>query len=280
MGKPSLNLLALHLSGKCNLKCKGCTSFSDFQVDDQFIPWSELRPVLKAWGERIDLKCIAISGGEPTMHPDIVDVLLDVRRMFPSTFIDLVTNGTNLVKRPEIVKTLVSLGHACLTVSLHQPQKSYTSAVKKMLLDSYTWQPCSFRSDWLETSNQIFLELRDSSNFLIPVDGGMGNLSPHSSDPKEAFANCCFGNSFSLYQNKLYKCSPLQYLPFLLTKSGQIKDEKWQPYLNYQPLSVTCTDDELLVFFENIDREESVCSMCPSAIVSNGRRNLRGQRKN
>jgi hypothetical protein len=38
--------------------------------------------------------------------------------------------------------------------------------------------------------------------------------------------------------------------------------EKWQPYLDYQPLAPGCSDDELAEFLGR--EEESYCGMCPA----------------
>ena len=50
------------------------------------------------------------------------------------------------------------------------------------------------------------------------------------------------------------------YLPMQANKYKL--DEKWNPYLEYKPLDIDCTDDELKEFLSR--EHESFCSMCPS----------------
>lgn len=280
MKKPVLNLLDVHVTATCNLRCKGCTSFSDYQIDTYYESWSTIQPFLEILAQKVDVKGVAIAGGEPTMHPGIVDIVLGIREIFPTAMIDFVTNGTYLIKKPEIIKTLHDIGHACLTISNHEPNKKYTQAVKQFVLDMYEWRPCTHRADWLETDNQFYLELRDSSRFLLPLGSDYNNLKPHYSDPDAAYKNCCFHASLNYYQGHLYKCAPLQYLPRLLRDWHQSDSAEWQYFLSYKPLSVECSQSELEDFFSKLDKSEPYCAMCPSQDMSDGQHKFRGQWKN
>ena len=66
-----------------------------------------------------------------------------------------------------------------------------------------------------------------------------------------------------LFEGKLWKCAPLAYLK-LQAKKYRLS-ERWDPYLQYQPLEPDCTPEELTAFFARED--ESFCGMCPSQPV-------------
>lgn len=275
MYQPELGLLEVHLSDQCNLRCIGCTSFSDYLVKNSQ-SWQDTTVALEKWARRIKIKGIGIGGGEPTMNPEIIQAIIDMRRIFPDSMIDLVTNGTYLIKKPQIVDTLKEIGHSVLTVSFHEPTKQYSQKVKDFLLTRYRWRESTV-SGWLETDNYFHLNLRDAAQFMTPVRGTYGQVKPHHSDPAEAFSICCFGNSFNLFQGNLYKCGPLQYLPRMLQDWAQSQDSDWQFYLNYRSLSPDCTDQELMDFFSTVDSHEPYCSMCPGKNDRSADRKVRGQ---
>lgn len=276
--KSSLNLLEIHLLSKCNLKCIGCTSFSDYELEDEYNLDDDLN-FLSIWAKRINVNSIALAGGEPTMHPDIIKAIYVIRELFPFSMINLVTNGSYLIKNPKIIETLHKVKHSCLTISNHEPTKLYTKKVKEFVLGLYDWKPCEFREDWLETSNQFYLELRNSEPFIEVFKGTYDNIMPHNSNPDAAFDNCCFHDSINYFKGNLYKCSPLQNLKRMLSDWGQENNEFWQPYLKYNPLTPNCSDDELVNFISKINQSESYCSMCPSNNMPTGKYIKRGQWK-
>lgn len=279
MSKIDLKQLEIHISEICNLRCIGCTAFSDYAIDHQFESWQDNRILLERWSEKFNIHGVTIAGGEPLMHPELLDAIVDLRSIFPDAMINLVTNGTYIIKKSQVVRTLKEVGHSCLTVSDHEPDKNYSQKVKKFLLGMFDWKQSDIRPDWLETDNQFYLELRPASHFITPLNGSYGQAKPHHSDPEKAFANCCFHDSLNYYQGKIYKCSPLQYLNRVLTDWGQQEDPDWQQYLDYRPLSLESSDQEIHEFFSHYNRAEKYCSMCPSKEMPNGRYRTRGQWK-
>jgi organic radical activating enzyme len=279
MSKINLNQLEIHISEICNLRCIGCTSFSDYKIDHDYESWKHNKKLIESWGEKLNISCIAIAGGEPLMHPEIIDAIIDLRSIFPNSMINLVTNGTYVAKKLAVVEALKNVGHSCLTISNHEPNKSYSHKVKKTVLDMFDWKQSDVRLDWLETDNRFYLELRSASSFISPLSGNYGSVKPHYSDPEKAFTNCCFHGSLNYYQGKLYKCSPLQYLHRVLDDWGQHDDQEWQQYLDYRPLSLDCSNEEMIEFFSHVDRPESYCSMCPSQDMPDGKYTIRGQWK-
>lgn len=66
------NALALILTNKCNLRCSYC--FGDYKIEDNvFFPYNEIEPLfqsLKNGGTR----SIELTGGEPLLHPNFVQI--------------------------------------------------------------------------------------------------------------------------------------------------------------------------------------------------------------
>ena len=64
-------MLNLFITGKCNLNCDYCFVSSDFREDLQ----SDRFEILLSWLEETRTPTLAILGGEPTLHPDLLRYL-------------------------------------------------------------------------------------------------------------------------------------------------------------------------------------------------------------
>ncbi|MBQ9245965.1 radical SAM protein [bacterium] len=81
----------------CNLNCKYCDHFSPL-ADVEFKDVKQLEKEFKQIKKIIELEKIGIMGGEPLLHPDLVQILNTTKMIFPETQILLVTNGILLDK--------------------------------------------------------------------------------------------------------------------------------------------------------------------------------------
>lgn len=92
----------IHIVEHCNLKCRCCAHFAPLAepecIDLQTLEkeYKNLKPVYNRFFNSIHLL-----GGEPLLHPQIEEVLKLTRGMFPTTEIQLVTNGLKLLSMPE-----------------------------------------------------------------------------------------------------------------------------------------------------------------------------------
>lgn len=272
-----VSLIEIVTLTECNLNCIGCTSFSDYDIHDT-LNWSDIKQNLAQWLTRITPDSISLFGGEPLMLANLPEMIRDVRSMAPDSMIHIVTNGTYVKKRKDVLQALYEVGHSMLTFSIHQPDKPYTEDNRQFLLDLYDWKPSQLNDRILESGNKFYLEFRQATRFMKTFRGDYANAEPFDSDPDEAFKICCFFDSLQLYRNKLYKCNPLALLPKVLTDWGLQSRLEWQPYLGYQPLSVDCSDLDLLQFTNLTNQSIPECRMCPTISDPEGQRQLRGLR--
>jgi sulfatase maturation enzyme AslB (radical SAM superfamily) len=79
----------------CNLNCKGCRNFSPLAKPGSISDFATIqRDILRLKEIGIDYFWrIFISGGEPTLHPDIFKILELCRVEYPKAVVELVTNG-------------------------------------------------------------------------------------------------------------------------------------------------------------------------------------------
>lgn len=97
---PRVTYLAVGIVDHCNLKCKGCSHFSCI-AEDYIVPaeivCADIRQLGKIFGKkRIDR--FGIMGGEPLLHPDLIQISKCVRDTFPEAEVQIVTNGILLLK--------------------------------------------------------------------------------------------------------------------------------------------------------------------------------------
>ena len=99
--------------------------------------------------------------------------------------------------------------------------------------------------------NNITIYKSRFKDFVVPYKLIDNKLTPFNSDPKKAHAICGSPDTPILYKNKLYKCAPI----------ANILELDQNKHYNYKGLNAT--DKSLYKFIKNINKPESICSMCP-----------------
>ena len=92
MEKVHLNHIETHIVNHCNLNCKGCDHFSPLH-DPWFKNLNEFEEECKKISKKFELGKIMLLGGEPLLHPQVIDFLRTARKYFPNSDVELVTNG-------------------------------------------------------------------------------------------------------------------------------------------------------------------------------------------
>jgi len=92
----------------CNLRCQGCWVTADGTPD--YMPLEKINSVIEA-GKRHGSYFNGILGGEPLMHPDLMEIF----RAHPDCYFQLFTNGTMLTR--QTASELRSLGNITPLIS-------------------------------------------------------------------------------------------------------------------------------------------------------------------
>lgn len=90
-------MFEFYITNVCNLTCNGCNRFNNYAFTG-FQRWKDYQEDYEKWGERIDLPRLSILGGEPTLNPTFMDWFRGLRKIWPDSHIEIVTNGTRLDK--------------------------------------------------------------------------------------------------------------------------------------------------------------------------------------
>lgn len=111
----------------CNFRCPFCHNGDLVLNSENYIPWEEITNYLKDRRRLID--AVVFSGGEPTLMPDLIEKIQEVKEM--GFLVKLDTNGTNL----DVLKKLVSnnlLDYIAMDIKNNLIKYDVTSGVKNV----------------------------------------------------------------------------------------------------------------------------------------------------
>lgn len=266
--KNGLVLTDVHINStlRCNLSCVGCNSFSDMGVDDGFtieerISWLS---TLHAFSNRhgIDIPIFTILGGEPFLDDGFLKIGREIARLWPGALIDLYTNGLLLSARQDWIRECTDI-NVRLHVSIHDvPEK----IKMKILTGLALWQQQGM--EVILSGNGPENNIDTKGLWAQTVVYDQDKVWPHThGDPYAAWLRCSIRDCHTLQDHRFYHCPITALLPSLLTKTKQMDEPKWQPYLEYDPLDLrTATEQDVARFFSTTPGH--VCSMCPKNSTS------------
>ncbi len=188
--RPVLHHLDVHIADHCNMRCKGCSHFSNISAPALADP-GEFSADMHRLAELMSVRDIFLLGGEPLLHPDVDRFVRDARHAFPRAAIYLFTNSTLVMRMPEkvwdaLAKTGVILYCDRYPVDLPVAEIDARAAAHGVTVK------------WTED--------RDSF-FSIPID-----LSG-SQDAAASFSACSgVDNCVNLRHGRLYPCARIAYI--------------------------------------------------------------------
>ncbi|MGV8038669.1 MAG: radical SAM protein [Thermoanaerobaculaceae bacterium] len=114
---PRLDTIYFYVTGSCNLRCRHCwiDPVTESQRSTLHLPWRELKPIFEE-AKALGLRSVKLTGGEPFLHPDILQILADLPAM--GLGVRMETNGTLIGERE--AKALKA-ANASFSISLDGP---------------------------------------------------------------------------------------------------------------------------------------------------------------
>jgi len=243
--------LEWHVTHSCNFTCMGCGHYTNDGYRED-ISVENLREWYSTWSKKVRPKELCILGGEPLLHKSIVDIIYMTKTMWniqDDQEFEVVSNGLLFDRVPGIAKALID-NNCILTITKHSDDENYIRLFDRSI-ESIKKSGVSYR-------------IHDAvGNWMQNYYGYGCSIEPmYSDDYTLSWDNCPGGQeNFQLFDNMIYKCAPLAYLPLQKKKYGDKLSKLWDPYLKYKPLSADASDLDVLEFF--VRGAESVCSMCP-----------------
>ncbi len=104
---PPLRTIYWYITGSCNLNCRHCWIDPHFGDDEKrYLPWEKMKPIF-IQAKELGLMSVKITGGEPLLHPEIIDILYSLKEMKIGIIIE--TNGTLIdEKKAKAIKETTS----------------------------------------------------------------------------------------------------------------------------------------------------------------------------
>jgi Radical SAM superfamily/4Fe-4S single cluster domain len=189
--QPRLTFFVMSIVDHCNLRCQGCDHFAAI-ARKRFVSLDDIVRDATRMSEffRDEVEEMRVLGGEPLLHPQLEEILVEVRKCFPQTKISLTTNGILLPRQDEkfwtvcrenritIVNTKypINLDHAAIEESarVHEVAFEYYGQTGKMT----------------------------KTSFKVPLDLAGGQ------DPRESFMRCYHANHAVLVmEGRIHTCT-------------------------------------------------------------------------
>lgn len=186
---PQLNF-EVHIVDQCNLNCKQCSHFAPL-AEDWYIDIKDYQRDCERLSELFhgEMLRMNILGGEPLLHPQIVEIMKITRTNFPVGMIAIETNGILLPSMPE------EFWEACKIYDVdidptYYPIKFDYAEYKKIAEE----KGVRYTSDPLVTKRM---------NKMFPIC----LRNPNNAVMKSNFLRCPFANQcITLKNGRLYPC--------------------------------------------------------------------------
>jgi sulfatase maturation enzyme AslB (radical SAM superfamily) len=246
--------LDLMIAYSCNISCTGCISLSD-RNREGVAPYTDIVKWVDHWSKLITPTVVTIFGGEPCLHPKLIEVCQTIRLHWPNTIIRLITNGY-LLKRFDSASWF-NLQPFEIQVSIHRADHKaiIISAIKSILAHRTGWKVSTEKNglehhqmSWQTEQIKIFTTI--FKDFVVPFKLVDKKIKPWMSDPAQAHKICGAPNTPVLYKGKIYKCPAV-------ANAMDLSGENW---FEYQALDNEVGLDN---FIDSIGRPETVCGQCP-----------------
>ena len=151
----------LPITSRCNVRCLFCSHTCNKKgvsvVSLPHVPLAKIKEFLPFLDPNkkivIGESATVINEGEPLLHPDIREIILAIKKLYPQTPISITTNG--LLLTPSMVDFLASQGSIELMVSVN----ALTPAKRKLIF--------GYESDIVKTLEYLSRKLPFSASFVF-----------------------------------------------------------------------------------------------------------------
>ena len=246
--------LDIMIAYSCNIACAGCISLSDHQRDG-IAPVEDIAKWLAKWQDHVEPAVVTLFGGEPCLHPKLIEICQRVRNAWPASTIRLITNGYLLDNFDP--NSWFEFAPFEIQVSMHRADhKEIINRRIRDILECRTgWRVTTHgganehkQHEWHLDNFSVYRSV--FKDFIVPYRFENNQIQPWNSTPAEAHRICGSPSTPILYKGDLYKCPPVANVIDLTGNS-----------LNYP---VCDTPDKLDNFVQGIGHPEAVCGLCPA----------------
>jgi len=127
--------MRLSLTDKCNLRCRYCMPENglDWLKKDKLLTAAEIARLVGIGVDRLGVRELRLTGGEPLVRADLVDIIARLRRNHPELPISLTTNGVGLARKAQ---ALADAGLSRINISMDTLQHdAFLQLTRRPFLD-------------------------------------------------------------------------------------------------------------------------------------------------
>lgn len=204
-----LSQVEFHLVDHCNLNCAYCDHFTPLapkhfvNIDEIINDFKKLKKIFSHIGK------IFILGGEPLLHPNLLEIFEPLKNIYPKSEIVIVTNGVLLNKMNENFWSALKSNQISLSMTKYPIKVDYEGYIEKckeLGIKSYLFSAERF------SMQKMNLNIKGKSN------------------KTKAFNRCWRKNCHFLRNSKLYVCplvSNIKYLNDYFNLNFQIENKDY-----------------------------------------------------
>lgn len=201
-GKIQTNAFELNIVHHCNLSCKGCSHLSPI-MSKEVITSEEVLRNLSILARYLSPRCLRVVGGEPLLHPNLIDILRAIKASMISPTLRVVTNGTLLKQTNYNFWELVDEVH----VSIYPEQELSQDDIYFIKEQASSYQ--------VNVNLKYFYEFRESYSEIGTKD--MAFIQRIYNTCKISHAWHCH----TMYAGHFFKCPQSLFLSKLASKSRE-----------------------------------------------------------
>lgn len=223
--------IQIHAADHCNLGCKWCNAFSPI-IGECLADIESLKKDLSRFSKLTGGKIgsLAVSGGEPLLHPRLTEILEHARMCFPGQKLHIITNGTKLKDAGE------EFWEACrdygFTISLTYYPIDVDLKEIRTLASSHN----------VRLVSQDDTDIRDKTMYFSPLDPS------GSQNADDSYKLCFMSNTdFVLENGRIHTCPTIAHIGYFNRYFDQNLAVTKQDYIDiYESESM----DAILSFFQ------------------------------
>lgn len=191
MQQPILEYFVLNILDHCNLCCKGCDHFAAI-AEERFVSLEHIEKDLARMSELMNQQVarIGIMGGEPLLHPELLQILALAREYFPNTLLQLVTNGLLLMNQSEEFWQTCKEHNIVIVNTKYPINLDYDGMIARAEKYGVTFEHYGNTGEKMKTSYKMPLDLSGKQN------------------PRSNYLKCHHSNNCALLmEGKFYACT-------------------------------------------------------------------------
>lgn len=132
---PVFRYMETHVMNGCNLRCKGCSHFSNLFEPDDMVEFDEFKKDIYRLSEVCNILVFRLLGGEPLLNKNLIAYLSVVKEAFADTDVHIATNGLLITKCSDALLRYISDNRIVLDITMYSPSFAMKEEIAKRLND-------------------------------------------------------------------------------------------------------------------------------------------------